>query len=191
MPLFELTFGKIISLIEGFTKILFGTAIEFFRGLFLTISLIIIGFLIFFWIKLELKNKDEITFWQIISKNIKNYKFYKEIPQRFNDIKKSFQKNKVNGLIQINNFLDDILSASGYEGSLEEKLDKINIKFLPNKEEIKKTRKILILINEKLQTKEKINLTDEEYFLIFQEYQKALLYLKAINDQDLLVMNQE
>jgi uncharacterized membrane protein len=191
MPIFELTFGKIVSLIEEIGKNILGPYVQLLRGLFLTISLIIIVLLIYFWIKLELKNKDEIDFWRGLRKNLNHYKFYKKIRQNFNIIKNEFQKDKIKGLNQINDFLDKLLDTFGYEGNLEEKLNKIDIKFLSNKEEVKKARKALILINEKLQAGEKLNLTNEEYFLIFQEYQQALFHLRAINEQDLLVMNQE
>ncbi len=191
MPIFELTFGRIINLIEAITKFLFATPIEILKSLGFLFSLIITGLLIYFWIKLEIKNKDEIDFWNFIFETERHYQLIREAKNKFKKIKEHFHNNKLQGLIEVNNFLDEILAVCGYEGNLEEKLNKINEKFLPNKEEIKKARQILLLINQKKQANESIELSDDEYLIIFHEYEKGLLSLNIITEEDFLVRNQE
>ncbi len=191
MTIFDLTIGRIINLIEAINKILFGTPIEILKSLGLFFSLLISGLLIYYWTKLERKEKDETDFWQSLLKNKRDYKFIKESKKFFNKIKENFYKDKIQGLIEINNFLDRILESFGYEGNLEEKLDKIYLKFLPNKEEIKKARKALILIDQKIKSGEGVNLSNEDYLIIFHEYEKGLFNLNVITEEDFLVKNQE
>jgi hypothetical protein len=191
MTIFDLTIGRILGLVESITKALFGPPIEILKTLGLTFSLIITGLLLYFWIKLEMNDKDEITFWQVIIKNRKEYKFLKRAKEEFLKIKANFYKNKIQSLIEINNFLDEILTIFGYKGSLEEKLDKIYEKFLPNKEEIKKARKILILIDQRINQGKNVNLSESDYLTIFHEYEKGLFYLNVITEEDFLVKNQE
>lgn len=191
MTIFDLTIGRIIYLIETINKILFGASIEILKSFALFFSLLISSLLIYYWFRLELKEKDEIGFWQSLADNKKDYQFIKESKKIFNKIKEIFYQNKIQGLIKINNFLDRVLVSFGYEGDLEEKLDKIHQEFLPNKEEIKKARKALILIDQKIKSGEKIDLSDEDYLIIFHEYEKGLFHLNVITEEDFLVKNQE
>jgi hypothetical protein len=60
---------------------------------------------------------------------------------------------------------------------------------LPNLEEIQKAYQIVKLIEEKLKNNETLNLTEDEYLLIFHEYEKALLNLNILTIEDFLVKN--
>jgi hypothetical protein len=60
---------------------------------------------------------------------------------------------------------------------------------LPNLEEIKKAIEIVKIIEEKIKNQEEINLSEDEYFVIFHEYEKALLNLNILTTEDFLVKN--
>jgi hypothetical protein len=189
MTIFDLTIGRIIYLIETLDKILFEAQFEILRSLGIFLSLFITGLMIFFWIKIETMIKDETKFWQSLLKNLKDFFFLKRSKKNFNEIKAIFYKDKNKGLIEINNFLDFVLEIFGQTNSLEEKLNKISTSILPNLEELKKAVEIVKIINLKLKNNEEINLTDDDYLLIFHEYEKALLNLNLINEEDFLAKN--
>jgi hypothetical protein len=189
MTIFDLTIGRIIYLIETLDKILFEAQFEILRSLGIFLSLFITGLMIFFWIKIETIIKDETKFWQPLLKNLKDFFFLKRSKKNFNKIKAIFYKDKNKGLIEINNFLDFVLEIFGQTNSLEEKLNKISTSILPNLEELKKAVEIVKIINLKLKNNEEINLTDDDYLLIFHEYEKALLNLNLINEEDFLAKN--
>jgi hypothetical protein len=73
--------------------------------------------------------------------------------------------------------------------SLEEKLSKVSPLILPNLEEIKKAIEIVKIIAEKIKNQEEINLSEDEYFVIFHEYEKALFNLNILATEDFLVKN--
>ncbi|GIW65186.1 MAG: hypothetical protein KatS3mg093_165 [Candidatus Parcubacteria bacterium] len=62
---------------------------------------------------------------------------------------------------------------------------------MPNLDEVKKAYKIVEIIEEKLKKNEKINLTEDEYLIIFHEYEKALYNLNILTIEDFLVKNQD
>jgi hypothetical protein len=189
MTIFDLTIGRIISLVEGVNNFLFQTPIEILKALGLFFSLFLTGSMVFAWIKIEKETKDEIGYWKTLIKNRRDFYFLKNSKRYFLKIKKNFYEDKNKALIKINKFFDRVLDAFGYEGSLEEKLNKVSPLILPNLEEIKKAIEIVKIIEEKIKNQEEINLTEDEYFLIFHEYEKALLNLNILATEDFLVKN--
>jgi hypothetical protein len=189
MTIFDLTIGRIISLIEEINKLLFQTPAEILRALGLFFSLFLTGLMVFAWIKIEKETKEEINYWKYLIKNRKDFYFLKKPKRNFEEIKKIFYEDKNKALIEINKFFDFVLEVFGYEGNLEEKLGKVSPLILPNLEEIKKAIEIVKIIEEKIKNQEEINLTEDEYFLIFHEYEKALLNLNILTTEDFLVRN--
>jgi hypothetical protein len=189
MTIFDLTIGRIISLIEEINKLLFQTPAEILRALGLFFSLFLTGLMVFAWIKIEKETKEEINYWKYLIKNRKDFYFLKKPKRNFDEIKKIFYEDKNKALIEINKFFDFVLEVFGYEGNLEEKLGKVSPLILPNLEEIKKAIEIVKIIEEKIKNQEEINLTEDEYFLIFHEYEKALLNLNILTTEDFLVRN--
>jgi len=189
MTIFDLTIGRIISLIEEINKLLFQTPAEILRALGLFFSLFLTGLMVFAWIKIEKETKEEINYWKYLIKNRKDFYFLKKPKRNFEEIKKIFYEDKNKALIEINKFFDFVLEVFGYEGNLEEKLSKVSPLILPNLEEIKKAIEIVKIIEEKIKNQEEINLTEDEYFLIFHEYEKALLNLNILTTEDFLVRN--
>jgi hypothetical protein len=189
MTIFDLTIGRIISLVEGVNNFLFQTPIEILKALGLFFSLFLTGLMVFAWIKIEKETKDEINYWKTLFKNRRDFYFLKNSKRYFGKIKKIFYENKNKALIKVNKFFDFVLEVFGYEGSLEEKLSKVSPLILPNLEEIKKAIEIVKIIEEKIKNQEEINLTEDEYFLIFHEYEKALLNLNILATEDFLVKN--
>jgi hypothetical protein len=189
MTIFDLTIGRIINLVEGINKLLFQTPFEILKALGLFFSLFLTGLMVFVWIKIEKETKDEIGYWKTLIKNQKDFYFLKKPKKNFEEIKKTFYEDKNKALIEINKFFDFVLEVFGYEGSLEEKLSKVSPLILPNLEEIKKAIKIVKIIEEKIKNQEEINLTEDEYFIIFHEYEKALLNLNILTTEDFLVKN--
>jgi hypothetical protein len=189
MTIFDLTIGRIISLVESINRILFQTPIEILKAFGFFFSLFLTGLMIFFWIKMEKQSKDEFNYWKYLIKNWKDFYFFKKAKKNFEEIKKIFYQDKNKALIEINKFFDLTLYAFGYEGTLEEKLNKIPPEILQNLDEIKKAIKIVSLIEEKLKNNEEVNLTEDEYFIIFHEYEKALFNLNILSTEDFLAMN--
>jgi len=189
MTIFDLTIGRIINLVEGINKFLLQTPVEILRALGFLFSLFLTGLMIFLWIKWEREVQDEIWFWKLLFKNLKDFNFLKQPKKHFEEIKKIFYQDKNRALVEINRFFDFVLEVFGYEGSLEEKLSKVSPLILPNLEEVKKAVEIVKIIEEKIKNREEINLTEDEYFLIFHEYEKALLNLNILTIEDFLVKN--
>ncbi len=189
MTIFDLTIGRIINLVEGINKFLLQTPLEILKALGLFFSLFLTGLMVFFWIKIEKETKDEIGYWKTLIKNRRDFYFLKNSKRYFLKIKKNFYEDKNKTLIKINKFLDRVLEVFGYEGSLEEKLNKVSPLILTNLEEIKKAIEIVKIIEEKIKNKEEINLSEDEYFVIFHEYEKALLNLNILTTEDFLVKN--
>ena len=189
MTIFDLTIGRIILLIEEINKLLFQTPVEILKALGLFFSLFLTGLIIFAWIRIERQTKDEIGYWKSLIKNQKDFFFLKQPKKNFENIKKIFYEDKNKALIEINKFFDLVLEVFGYEGSLEEKLSKVSPLILPNLDEIKKAVEIVKLLEEKIKNQEEINLTEEEYFVIFHEYEKALLNLNILTTEDFLAKN--
>lgn len=191
MNIFDLTIGKIIKVLETLINFVFKQAYYFLEISIFIFSLTISLVLIWLWLKYEIKNKDEINKWKNYKKWVKEYFFLKKPKKDFEEIKKIFYENKILALRNLNNFLNFVLETFGYEGKLEEKLVKINPEFLPNIENLKKAFSIYKLIEEKLKNSEKINLTDEDYLLLFHTYEIALYNLNIITLEDFLVKNLE
>ncbi|GIW67364.1 MAG: hypothetical protein KatS3mg096_232 [Candidatus Parcubacteria bacterium] len=190
MTIFDLTIGRILSLVEGINRFLFQTPVEILKAFGFFFSIIITGLMIFYWLKIEKETKDETNYWKTLIKNLKDFEFLKNPKKNFEEIKKIFYQDKNKALIEINNFFDFVLTVFGYTDKLEEKLNKVSIEFLPNLEEIKKAYKIVTIIEEKLKNNEEINLTEDEYLTIFHEYEKALYNLNILTIEDFLVRNQ-
>ena len=191
MTIFDLTIGRIINLVENLNKFLLETPIEILKAFGFFFSLFLTALMILYWIKIEKETKDEIGYWQTLIKNQKDFYFLKKPKKRFEEIKKIFHQDKNKALIELNDFFDFVLQVFGYEGNLEEKLDKISLKILPNLEDIKKAFKVVNIIKEKLNNKEEVNLTDDEYLIIFHEYEKALLHLNILSREDFLARSLE
>lgn len=187
VEIFELTFGKIFAFIETLLKLIVPSEIYLTKIFIYLSSIILSSFLIFVWIKLELKNQDEIDYWQSIVKSKRDYNFIKKQKNKFETIKKIFSQNKTKGLIAIDDFLRQIMEMFGYSNeNLEEKINQLPQKIFKITEDIKKAIKIVSLIKEK----EQIKLKENEYYLIFNTYQKFLLDLGIITNDNLLVMDQ-
>jgi hypothetical protein len=189
MTIFDLTIGRIINLAEWINKFLLQTPVEILKALGLFFSLFLTGLMVFFWIKIEKETEDEIGYWKTLIKNRKDFYFLKKPKKNFEEIKKIFYEDKNKALIEINKFFDFVLEVFGYKGNLEEKLNKISPLILPNLEEIKKAIEVVKIIEEKIKNQEEINLTEDEYFVIFYEYEKALFNLNILATEDFLVKN--
>lgn len=184
--IFELTFGKIFIFLETLLKLIIPSEAYLAKIFIFLLSIILSSFLVFIWIKLELKNQDEIDYWQSFFKSRRDYKFIKQQKKSFEKIKKIFLQDKIAGLIAIDNFLKQVIEMFGYSGeSFEEKIDQLPQEIIKTKEEIKKAIKIVSLIKEK----EQFKLNDNEYNLIFDTYQKFLLDLGVVTNDDLLGVN--
>ncbi len=189
MSIFQLTIGKILFLIETITNYFIGKGFYLFKSSIFLLSLLFSIFLIFLWFRYELKNKDEIKKWQLYLKTVKDYLFLKNPKKNFEEIKKIFYQDKILALQEINKFLDFVLTNFGYSGTLEEKIEKVNEIVLPNKEDLKKALTIYKLIEEKIKNNEKVELSDDEYLLVFHQYELALFNLNIINQEDFLAKN--
>ncbi len=189
MSLLELTLGRIFSLIEATTNLFLGKTLLLLKSVFLFFILIFCFLLIFFWLSLEIKNQDELGKWKFYLNSLIRFYFRKNPRKKFEEIKNIFYQNKFLALEEINKFLDFVLETFGYTGSLEEKLNSLNKEILPNLEEIKKAIRITELIKEKMNKNEKIELSQEEFLLIFHEYEKALYHLNVLTKEDFLVTN--
>lgn len=190
MSIFDLTIGKIFSLIEISIKFVLERPLAFRYTLYF-LSLIFTFALIFHWIKLELKNQDEIGKWKGLWKLRKNFYFYKNAKKNWEEIKSKFLENKKEGLILAKNFVNLVLDTFGYEGSLEEKLDKVSLVVLPNKEDLKKATEIAKIIEEKMRNNEEIDLDEKEILLVFNQFEISLQNLNIISTQDFLALSQE
>jgi hypothetical protein len=189
MTIFDLTIGRIINLVEGINKFLLQTPVEILKALGLFFSLFLTGLMVLAWIKIEKETKDEINYWKTLFKNRRDFYFLKKPKKNFEEIKKIFYEDKNKALVEINKFFNFVLEVFGYEGSLEEKLSKVSSSILPNLEEIRKAVEIVKIIEEKIKNQEEINLTEDEYFVIFHEYEKSLLNLNILATEDFLVKN--
>lgn len=189
MSLFELTIGRILSLVEALTNFVLGKGFYLFKASISILALFFSFFLIWLWLKYELKNKDEINKWKFYLKTVKEYFFLKKPKKKFEEIKKIFYEDKILALKEINEYLNFVLEIFGYEGDLEKKIEKINPKFLPNLDDLKKAISIYKLIEEKLKNNEKLDLTEEDYLLIFHTYEIALKNLNVLTIEDFLVKN--
>jgi hypothetical protein len=189
MTIFDLTIGRVLSLIEAINRFLFETPVAILKATGFLFSLLITALMILYWLKIEKETKDEISFWQTLIRNWKDYYFLQKPNKNFEEIKKIFYQNHAQGLIELNRFFDFALEVFGYGGNLEEKLNKVSMEILSNLEEIKKAYQIVRLIEEKLKKQEDLNLDEDEYLLIFHEYEKALLNLNILTIEDFLVKN--
>lgn len=187
MTILDLTIGRIINLIENINKLLFETPFEILKALGFLFSLLITFLMILFWIKFEKETKTEINYWKRLIKNIKDFQSMKNFPTTFDKIKKMYYQNKNLALIEVDQFLNFTLETFGYEGNLDEKLNKVPATILLNLEEIKKAHQIVKIIKEKLANNEEIPLTDDEYLMIFHEYEKALYNLNILTTENFLV----
>lgn len=187
MTILDLTIGRIINLIENINKLLFETPFEILKALGFLFSLLITFLMILFWIKFEKETKTEINYWKRLIKNIKDFQSMKNLPTTFDKIKKMYYQNKNLALIEVDQFLNFTLETFGYEGNLDEKLNKVPATILLNLEEIKKAHQIVKIIKEKLANNEEIPLTDDEYLMIFHEYEKALYNLNILTTENFLV----
>lgn len=187
MAVLDLTIGRIINLIENINKLLFETPFEILKTLGFLFSLLITFLMILFWIKFEKETKMEINYWKRLIKNIKDFQLMKNFPTTFDKIKKMYYQNKNLALIEVDQFLNFALETFGYEGNLDEKLNKVPTTILLNLEEIKKAHQIVKIIKEKLANNEEIPLTDDEYLMIFHEYEKALYNLNILTTENFLV----
>ncbi len=190
MTIFDLTFGKIIYLIEKLTEILISTPylakiLVYLFSLTLSITIII------FWIKLEIKNRDEVNKINRFIKNRKIFLFYKKRKDIWNQIKNIFSQDKNRGLIEIKKLLDFSLETFGYEGTLQEKINNTNEEIIINKNDLLKAIEIVEAIEKKLSHHQKIDIKDKEYFLILKQFEIALLSLNIISTQDCLALLQE
>lgn len=163
----------------------------FIKFIFLLSSLIFSLILVIIWLKFELKNKDEIGKWQSYLKWLRNYLFLKNPKSHFEKIKKTFHYNPILALREINNFLDFVLTTFGYEGNLEEKINKANPSIFSNPEDLKKAILAWRLIEERLKESENVNLNQNDYLLLFHTYEIALKDLNIISSEDFLVKNLE
>jgi hypothetical protein len=191
MSFLEVIFNKFLYLAEKITDIFFLSTFNLIKSFVFIVSLGITFFLIYFWIKLEIKNRDEYRYWNYIFKSSRDYFFMKKQKKIFNQIKEIFYKDNLQGIFEIHDFFDLVLSVFGYQGSFEEKIKTVDEKVLPNKEEIKKAFQIISLIKNKIQNNESINLSADDFLMIFKTYEEALLYLRVLNSEDLLAKNQE
>lgn len=191
VEIFELTIGKIFLFIETLLRIIIPSGVSLAKIFIFLFSIILSSFLIIVWIKLELKNKDEISFWQLIFKSKRDYKFIKKMKNNFTKIKNTFTQDKIKGLIAIDDFLKQIIEMFDYPGeNLEKKIDQLPQEIIKTTTEIKKAIKIVGLIKEKKQRGEELSLKENEYDLIFDVYQKFLVDLRVVPNENLLVMNQ-
>ena len=189
MTIFDLTIGRLVLLIEALTDFFLGNWFFLFKSSILILSLFISFYLLWLWLKYEMKNKEEISKWSLYLKSIKDFYFLKESKKTFQEIKELFYKDKFLALQKINEFLNFVLETFGYEGNLEEKLTKINSNFLPSLENLKKAISIYNLIEEKFKNNREINLTEDEYLLVFHAYEVALKDLNILTTEDFLVKN--
>lgn len=176
------------NLIDQSIKFASNIPIAFFKSLVFLISILISGWLIVFWIKFEKETKDEIGFWNSIIKNWKDYKFIKEFKKKFNLTKRIFNYDKKRSILLLIDLTEKSLETFGYEGTIEEKFNKLNQIEIFNKEKIGKILEIIKIIKENEDLKV---LDDEDYLVIFHELEKILCDLKLINIEDFLVKNQE
>jgi|GEM_PF-1251332 len=138
------------------------------------------------WLYFEIKNKEESGFWLDLIGLIKMYKNYKSLKSKtitYEEIKKSYLENHKAGLINLKNYFLFVLDVLGYTGKdFEEKINNINDEDLPNKEEVKKALKAILLLEKNNRT-----LEEEEYELLFSTLEKALYHLNIIEKEDFLV----
>lgn len=187
MSLFELTIGRILSLLEALINFVLGKSFYLFKASISILVLFFSFFLIWLWFKYELKNKDEFRKWKFYFNSVKEYYFLKKPKRQFEEIKKVFYEDKILALREINEYLNFVLETFGYEGNLEEKIEKINPEFVPSLDDLKKAISIYKLIEEKLNNNEDLGLTEEEYLLIFHTYEIALKDLNVLTTEDFLV----
>lgn len=187
MSLFELTIGRILSLVEALINFALGKGFYLFKASISILALFFSFFLIWLWLKYELKNKDEIGKWKFYLKTSKEYFFLKKPKKKFEEIKKVFYEDKILALREINEYLNFVLETFGYQGNLEEKTEKINPEFLPSLDDLKKAISIYKLIEERLKNNEELGLTEEDYLLIFHAYEIALKDLNVLTTEDFLV----
>lgn len=184
-------FYKLFYFIDNINRFLFEIPFSVFKIIGFSLSLLVIFLSIFYWIKLEKENRDELDYWQTLIKNSRDFRFLQRPNKNFEKIKKIFYQNKIQGLIELTKFFDFVLDVFGYEGNLEEKLTKIQPEFLPNLEKVKKAYQIIILAEEKLKNNQTINLTEDDYLLVFHEFEQALFFLNILTREDFLVKSPE
>jgi len=190
MAFLEVIFNKLIYLTETVSNIFLLSTFNLIKSFVFIVSLGITCLLIYFWIKLEIKNKDEYRYWNTIFKSIKDYNFLKKQRKFFTQIKEIFYKDNIQGIFEIHDFLDFVLTTFGYQGSFEDKIQSVSEKILSNKEEVKKAFQILCLIKEKIENGQQIDLSSDDFLLIFKTYEKSLYELKVLDFEDLLVKSQ-
>lgn len=188
MEIIELTVGKVFLFFETILNFIIPAGLGFAKLSIYLISLILTSLMIIWWIKFELVNQDEIDYWQSFLKSRKDFKFIKNQEKNFKRIKAIFINDKIRGLIEIDNFVNSIVDMFDYgEYTLEEKVDKIPDDVAKNKEDLKKSIKIVNLIREKINKGEDVNLKDEEFNLVFNSYEKFLTDLGIVTTENFLV----
>lgn len=188
MTITESLIEKASEIIKDFVLYAFGIDFEILRAILFFFSLIYSLNLILLWIYYEMKNNDEIGFWMKLKKVYNLYKASKEKVTDYNEIKKTYLEDNKEGLIALKNYLNKILEIIGYQGNnLIEKIETIPTEYLPNKENLKKSVKIIELIEKK----DKFSLTKEEVDLVYSEIERALYYLDIIEKEDFLVKTLE
>jgi hypothetical protein len=191
MEILQLTIGKIFLFVEKVLELIIPSSLILNKLFIFLLSIISTFLMILWWIKLELKNEDEIDYWQSLFKSKKDYFFIKNQRKTFEKIKKIFYQDEVKGLIEIDKFLKTIIEMFGYsENNLEDNIEKLPSTISKNKEDIKKAIKIVSLIKEKLENNEEITLKKEEYFLVFHQYEQFLADLSVITSDNFLVVGQ-
>lgn len=183
MPVIDLTIGKILNLIEEIIVQTIGINFELFKSLIFLFSIFYSLNLILFWIYLEMKNKDEIGFWDFILKSYKRFKDLKKASFSYQNVKETYLNNKQEGLFGLRDFFKLALESYGYSGNLEEILNQLNEKILPNLEDVKKAIKAINLIEKNKNN----NLSDEEIELLYSTIETALYHLNVIEKEDFLV----
>ncbi|MCS7200681.1 MAG: hypothetical protein NZ822_00820 [Patescibacteria group bacterium] len=188
MEIIELTVGKVFLFFETILNFIIPTGLGLAKlSVYLT-SLILTSLMIIWWIKFELVNQDEIDYWQSFLKSRKDFKFIKNQEKNFKRIKAIFINDKIRGLIEIDKFVNSIVDMFGYgEYTLEEKVDKIPDDVAKNKEDLKKSIKIVNLIKEKINKGDDVDLKDEEFNIVFNSYEKFLIDLGIITTENFLV----
>lgn len=161
------------------------------KSFLIIISFFLSLFLVWLWLRFEIKNKDETFKWKSYSKNVRDYIFLKTAKKRFKRIKEIFYRDKILAFQEINKFLEMALGTFGYQGNLEEKLESLNKNILTNYEDLKKTLIICQLINKKLENQDNIDLSEDDYLLIFHTYEVALKDLNILATEDFLVRTLE
>jgi len=178
----------ILSLLGGLSGLLF--SLPEFRKLKIIISGLAILFtitLIGYWIYLERKYRYGIEFWKFL------IEYYSEafikpdyFDQEWLKIKNIFLSDNLASLIKTYKYLEEVINIYGYEGTtLIEKFKRIPDQAFPNKERFLKALEALEIIKNKIEKKEKIELSESESLAILKEIELGLQGLFVITQKAL------